>query len=99
MPGGDLKQERRAFSGMPIWQAGLKSRPLSTLGPQSRWRRSDDMRSHLLTHFVKSLHLRMDAPMPSELRESHDKVNLIRKGTAGAYGAKILQFARSRKGR
>jgi len=57
------------------------------------------MRSHLLTHFVKSLHLRTDAPMPSELRESHDKVNLLRKGSEGAGGAKILQFTRNKKGR
>jgi hypothetical protein len=57
------------------------------------------MRSHLLTHFVKSLHLRMDAPMPSELRESHDKVNLLRKCPEVARGANILQFTRNKKGR
>jgi len=57
------------------------------------------MRSHLLTHFVKSLHLRLDAPMPSELRNCHDKVNLIRKCSEGAQGAKVLQFTREKKGR
>ena len=60
------------------------------------------MRSHLLTHFVQSLHLRLDAPMPSELRESHDKVSLIRSCSEGAQGgqcAKVLQFTRNKQGR
>ena len=57
------------------------------------------MRSHLLTHFVKNLRLRMDAPMPSELRESHEKVNLLRTPSAGARGAEILQFARNKQRR
>lgn len=57
------------------------------------------MRSHLLSEFVKALHLRKDAPMPSELRESHDRVNRLRACAHPPQGAKILQFDRNRHGR
>ena len=57
------------------------------------------MRNDLLAHFVRSLHLRKDAPMPSELRESHERVNLIRKCSQPNLGAKVLQFRGTKKER
>ena len=57
------------------------------------------MRSYLLSEFIKALHLRKDAPMPSELRESHDRVNRLRAIANAPQAAKILQFGRSRPAR
>ena len=57
------------------------------------------MRNDLLAHYVKCLHLRQDAPMPSELRESHERVNLVRKCSQPTPGAKVLQFTGAKKGR
>lgn len=57
------------------------------------------MRSYLLSEYVKALHLRRDAPMPSELRESHDRVNRVRARANPPQGAKIIPFDRSRHGR
>lgn len=57
------------------------------------------MRNDLLAHYVKCLHLRQDAPMPSELRESHERVNLVRKCSQPTPGAKVLQFTGEKKGR
>lgn len=55
------------------------------------------MRSHLLAHYVQTLHLRKDAPMPSELRASHARVSSLRKCSGNAAGAAVLQFKRRTK--
>lgn len=52
------------------------------------------MRSYLLSEYVKALHLRQDAPMPSEVKEAHDKINALRARRAARPGARILQFSR-----
>ena len=57
------------------------------------------MRNDLLAHYVKCLHLRADAPMPSELRASHERVNLVRKCYQSTPGSNVLQFAGTKKPR
>jgi len=54
------------------------------------------MRSYLLSQYVQALHLRKDAPMPSEVRETHDRINALRACAHRPQGAKILQFERNR---
>jgi len=54
------------------------------------------MKSQLLTHFVQTLHLRLDAPMPSELKASHTRISSLRSCLNPAAGAKILQFTKYR---
>ena len=50
------------------------------------------LRSGLLTQFVQTLHLREDAPMPSEVKAAHDRIFQIRRSFSPAAGAKILRF-------
>lgn len=57
------------------------------------------MRSYLLSQYVQALHLRRDAPMPSEVTESHDRVNKVRARAKPVQSAKVLQFDRNRQGR
>lgn len=57
------------------------------------------MRNDLLAHYVKCLHLREDAPMPSELRASHERVNRVRKCSQPTLGSNDLQFAGTKKRR
>lgn len=52
------------------------------------------MKSYLLSEYIKALHLRKDAPMPSEVKEAHDKINALRECPASRQGASILQFSR-----
>ena len=52
------------------------------------------MRSYLLSEYIKALHLRQDAPMPSEVKEAHDKINALRARHASRPSARILQFSR-----
>jgi len=54
------------------------------------------MRSYLLSQYVQALHLRKDAPMPSEVRETHNRINALRACAHRPQGAKILQFERNR---
>ena len=50
--------------------------------------------SYLLKEYVKTLHLRIDAPMPSEEKAAHDRIKALRSCPAPKQGAKILQFHR-----
>lgn len=54
-------------------------------------------RSRMLTDFVRDLHLRLDAPMPSQIKASHERVNLIRSCCEPAPKAKILRFSKEKK--
>jgi hypothetical protein len=50
------------------------------------------MQSRMLTDYVKNLHLREDAPMPSQVREAHEKVVEIREHSVPVHTAQLFQF-------
>lgn len=52
------------------------------------------MKNSLLTDYVKSLHLRSDAPMPSEIRDSHERIKAFRSDVADGRRGNILPFVR-----
>lgn len=53
------------------------------------------MRSQILTLRIATLHLRIDAPMPSELKEAHARIYAIQMLHQHDAEAKILRFKRN----